>query len=555
MITKETLGELIDIILNANKMSTVQLALMISNLIKLCKENNELNSLINDVTDVDIANTTPSIVIQNLYKIDPSSILQNTTFQELISSDVLQDVISEKIDAISTFIVSIHKNNALNVGENLHKELKSLVPDTHKTIFGTIKAPYNGIINTLVENAKKEADLFIRFGVESGGEKDFIKSFLSPFLSFTKEFLLNKENSFSKIFHSINQIVLLQANLSNAQSLVDISQIEKNIYGEVKSLTAALANDQTIVKNFAINLSNHFNNYKQIYINAINKVAGKYVTINNEFADAIFNKKVVVALVDAYLSFVGGKKVGGFLKGMKTILSTEELRSKAFSFIYNILGILFQEFIVPGFIKRAEINDTIRNLINTTTEKAKERPREDLAIAMQEYSPENSSMLRHALKNRSFADLNFCDQSFENLDIHGFNFRNAKLGGYTNTLVENPDAKVIFNNTSIKNCNFSNVIIQGSVVFKDIEIDFTSMKSLLPSIEEAQRKGKGNNNINFHNLTYIGSETEKNELVNEFDRLGVRTTNDIKITTPKKEEWSSKIARSKRVIDVKTTMH
>ena len=289
---------------------------------------------------------------------------------------------------------------------------------------------------------------------------------------------------------------------------VDKQKKEKEISSLVNSVLNLKNNDpalkQLIDEGFPTILAKHSELLGGLLDEFLNKTTlGKYVDIRAkdylEVASRHIPKLIDIAQLYNDKQYTRMFKTRMFLKVFPLIFKKGVL-----ALMMPLLSYHYQEKSQWGFTRRLRAQGSIRKTLSKMLAVPKnaiaaEPPRKlDLGAKLATHRHTGNSTLNstlnYSLINKDFRGIHFSfkpEVSFQNCILDGFKFNNAKLN-------------TSFDDSEIRNCDFTGVIFTGSVSFIGAVIDERSLKTLIPAIE-AYNKTHPNTPIET-NITIANSE-------------------------------------------------
>ena len=228
---------------------------------------------------------------------------------------------------------------------------------------------------------------------------------------------------------------------------------------------------------------------------------GRVKIDGKRLVDLASNPETLKVLYGIYQDWKGGEKSKGKIAIKAMWRASKEFRATIWSGIKNLV---FQEFMMPSFVRRHYIGNTINQVIQEGIQSPIEGERKSLSEIFQKAAVaqnDRGSIADYSLKANFCEGLKFSDVSFKNLDIVWFNFKKAMFNregvSFENSMVqgtifEKAEFKAVasFKGAIIENTKFKNVKFKEGIDLSNATIDKKSLKSLLPSLDKTMVEGK-----------------------------------------------------------------
>jgi len=212
----------------------------------------------------------------------------------------------------------------------------------------------------------------------------------------------------------------------------------------------------------------------------------------NKVVGILKNPKTLNTFMEAYEAYKQHSKLKAMGKGIKAFFQSKDLRS----IVYGIVISKIKDRTYPNFIRRWTVGSKINKIINEAKPKVevtpevsdKAKPTEEperinLAARFSENATGSVGIYNSTLHSRTCKGLDFGQLKFDNFEIKGFNFKEARFGS--------KKAGVDFSGSSISKTNFEGCTLRGKKInLSNTTIDFQSFKSILPALNKAARNKK-----------------------------------------------------------------
>lgn len=189
------------------------------------------------------------------------------------------------------------------------------------------------------------------------------------------------------------------------------------------------------------------------------------------------------------------KRYGKLIPKALGILFDKEVLKLAATSTLDIMKFKIQEKLLIDSDRRRRVGKDIDNILHDVSTNAdfSVQNKQDLGAILENRADSlNNSTTKYSLVNKDMHGLHFKqDQKLDNFIIDGFNFSKAHFN------------KVSFENSTISNCSFKNVEFKGPTSFKGATIDVESLKTLIPVIEQHNKKHP-ENRITLDDTTIVG---------------------------------------------------
>jgi hypothetical protein len=230
-----------------------------------------------------------------------------------------------------------------------------------------------------------------------------------------------------------------------------------------------------------INLINKNRNVLEIVIQAqIDKspLKGKVDLTAKNVLDVISNPEALKVVKEGYDLYRSGHTWKAIYATVTGAMGNRVpgLRKIALHIVYDLLtGLVFQEKIMPNFLRRRSIGSSINGAITIVQKSKKDGIIQDLAdILLKSETTSTGTVAKYAIDNKFLSGLNFEDTEFSNLKIDGFNFKGAAFG--SDKSVQISFASSIITKTNFKDANFKPS--SAALSFTNATIDLSSLKTL-----------------------------------------------------------------------------
>ena len=178
------------------------------------------------------------------------------------------------------------------------------------------------------------------------------------------------------------------------------------------------------------------------------------------------NPETLKVLYGVYQDWKGSEKSKGKIAIKAMWRGSKEFRATIWSGIKNLV---FQEFMIPNFVRRHHINDVVSQIIQRGIQSPIEGERKSLSEIFQKAAVaqnDRGSIADYSLKANFCEGLKFSDVSFKNLDIVGFNFKKAMFDR----------EGVSFENSMVQGTIFEKAEFKAVASFKGAIIENTKLK-------------------------------------------------------------------------------
>ncbi len=209
------------------------------------------------------------------------------------------------------------------------------------------------------------------------------------------------------------------------------------------------------------------------HIPALHKFKIKGKEIVNILADSKTTDKLESAY-DAY-------KDGSYLKALGNVvqasIGSKDLRSVVAGLAIDATS----ESLYPNFLRRWLVGSRVNAFINKCKLETPDT-KLDLGEKFHEQSQEGNGIFSYTLRSQVCKGLDFGKLEFSNMNIDGFDFRQASFGSKQATN---------FSGSTFKNVNFTESNLRGNTIdLSNATFDLASFKSILPQLDKALKDGK-----------------------------------------------------------------
>ncbi|CAL7963550.1 hypothetical protein GAMM_40318 [Gammaproteobacteria bacterium] len=340
---------------------------------------------------------------------------------------------------------------------------------------------------------------------ELGASDEAVKKLATEAVSIVLDaagFLL-EEKTLKTVQEIIEQVPLLlskdEGKKADKEKVETMFKIVDSVFGLLADPKIGKVYTDGIIK--LINDKDNCKVLKTIIQSQIDKspLKGKVDLTAKNILDVISNPEALKVVQEAYELYRKGYTWRAIYTAVTGVMGSRvpELRKVALHIMYDLLtGLVFQEKIMPNFLRRwsvgSSINDAIKN-VQTTNKKDGVK---DLAdILLKSKTSATGTVAKYSIENKFLSGLNFEDTKFSNLKIDGFNFNGATFGetSFANSIITETNFKDV--NFKSKTLDFTNAIIDLNSLktlakfFKPPrEIKYEDMKLLSPKIMPKDRE-------------------------------------------------------------------